>query len=132
MTTNTGNYREEPPDRYDGTKEKWLNLSYSGQYYHYSPEDQQEYNKNFREETKEWTQDLKSNSSCSNCEESHSATLVFHHVDEKNHTIGEMISNRHSIESVKNELSNCVLLCANCHRKHHAGDLNTSNFERVF
>lgn len=43
----------------------------------------------------------------------------FHHVGEKDFNPSYAISNR-SIESVVEEISKCVLLCANCHRIHHA------------
>ncbi len=50
------------------------------------------------------------------------AALDFHHIDEtkKRFAIGQKGYTR-SWEKVKNELANCFLLCANCHREVHAG-----------
>lgn len=50
--------------------------------------------------------------------------LEFHHKDETKKRFG--ISQKgytRSRERVKQELSNCYLLCANCHREAHAGIL---------
>jgi len=132
MTTNTGNYKDVPPDTYDGSDEEWLELSYSGQYYHYNPDRQKEYKEDYKQEIQDWMRELKKSLSCPNCGESHHATIVFHHVDEKNYSISVMVSNSHAIDSIKDELSKCVAVCANCHRKHHTGDLNLEQFERVF
>jgi hypothetical protein len=43
----------------------------------------------------------------------------FHHVGEKDLNPSYMIANR-SLEAVVEEISKCVLLCANCHRIEHA------------
>jgi hypothetical protein len=49
------------------------------------------------------------------------AALDFHHVDEskKNFTIRDGVTR--SWFRVQQELENCILVCANCHREIHAG-----------
>ena len=60
---------------------------------------------------------------CVYCNESHPAALDAHHLDqdEKSFTIGE--HNIHSISPQRliEELDKCECICANCHRKLHAG-----------
>lgn len=47
----------------------------------------------------------------------------FHHTDpsSKDFTIAK---NFKSFDSIKAELDKCILLCANCHRKRHAANIN--------
>jgi hypothetical protein len=46
------------------------------------------------------------------------AVYDFHHVGDKSDSPGELISNA-SVERIAEEVSRCVLLCANCHRIEH-------------
>lgn len=46
------------------------------------------------------------------------AVYDFHHIGKKEADPSYLIANR-SIESIANEISNCILLCANCHRIEH-------------
>ena len=119
MTTNEGNYREEPADDFDRSIDEWLELSYSAQYYHYNKDDQIDYNERIRERNRQFLKELKEKSSCSKCDESHPATLDFHHLSDKTMTVSQMSLNGHSIESLKNEISKCEIICSNCHRKLH-------------
>ncbi len=66
-----------------------------------------------------WLKGYKSTLACEICGESCVACLDFHHVDANNHhTIATMAE--YSIIRVKQEISKCRVLCANCHRKEHA------------
>jgi hypothetical protein len=62
--------------------------------------------------------------SCVVCGENETVCLEFHHTDptEKEFTIGA--SMQRSWESIKWEIDKCVCLCANCHKKVHAGILD--------
>jgi len=68
---------------------------------------------------------------CARCPENHTATLDFHHIDptEKEYEVSQLISNRMFTKAYK-EIKKCIVLCANCHRKHHydekAGTLSPS------
>lgn len=75
---------------------------------------------------RKWFRDLKSKLSCCVCGESDSVCLDFHHLDtsEKDFELAGSIS-RVGKKTILNELSKCACLCANCHRKVHAGRLNT-------
>ena len=66
-------------------------------------------------------EEFKSNLQCVKCGESHPATLDFHHVkrDPSNKRINKLTCNgayRQAMEEITNK---CIVLCSNCHRKHH-------------
>jgi transcription elongation factor Elf1 len=64
---------------------------------------------------------------CIVCGENESACLDFHHVDPSNKdmAVGAMLSDQGpSLRRLMQEVDKCVVLCANCHRKHHAGLLD--------
>ena len=60
---------------------------------------------------------------CERCPETHPATLDLHHCDgaEKHPKLrdGSMMWKRLSFADIEAELAKCIVLCANCHRKHH-------------
>ena len=49
----------------------------------------------------------------------HACVYDFHHIEGKDFSIGKR--KNLSFERLKSELDKCELLCANCHRKVHAG-----------
>ena len=65
---------------------------------------------------------------CIVCGESEPICIDFHHVnpDEKDFSIGKHRSR--SREWLLQEISKCVCLCANCHRKVHAGLINLNSY----
>lgn len=60
---------------------------------------------------------------CGYCKSS--SALDLHHIDAsiKERAIGSMISHPRSWAIIASEASKCVLLCANCHRELHAGEV---------
>ena len=62
---------------------------------------------------------------CQACGEDDYVCLDFHHLEseDKEHVISEMMRYAGK-QTVIAELNKCVALCANCHRKEHAGRLN--------
>jgi hypothetical protein len=71
-----------------------------------------------RKQFKEWKATL----SCIVCGESEPCTFDFHHKDpaQKERTISSMAANT-TWKTLQKEAAKCVVLCANCHRKFHAG-----------
>lgn len=61
---------------------------------------------------------------CCVCAESHSWCIEFHHTDSgtKEGTVSSF-ARRAGGKKFVEELSKCIVVCANCHRKLHAGDL---------
>ena len=78
------------------------------------------------EEQKKWLHSLKTQ--CLICGETEPVCLDFHHKNpnEKDFTIGKHVSR--SKENLLMEINKCVCLCANCHRKVHAGIINLQDY----
>ncbi|MCQ4333476.1 HNH endonuclease [Natronomonas sp. F2-12] len=75
-----------------------------------------------RKQRRAWVTAYKYHSDgCARCDASDPACLDFHHEGEKTVGIARMLSERRSLDDIRREIDNCVLLCANCHRvEHHA------------
>ncbi len=56
---------------------------------------------------------------CCNCNEGHPCCLDFHHLRDKLFVIA--LASDYGWTVVKEEIRKCVVICANCHRKLHAG-----------
>ena len=65
---------------------------------------------------------------CVVCGESEPVCIDFHHINplEKDFTIGKCRGR--SKEWLYEEISKCVCLCSNCHRKVHAGLIDLTNY----
>lgn len=72
-----------------------------------------------------WYTQFKNTLECMNCGENHPSCLEFHHmssVDKQNEP-----SNIYKWETFKREISQCIVVCANCHRKIHSGVLSVTH-----
>ena len=58
-------------------------------------------------------------SGCVKCGEKEQVCLDFHHLGDKDRTIAQMRGM--GDDRVREEISKCVVVCSNCHRKIHAG-----------
>lgn len=81
-----------------------------------------ELNKAWRERNKLKFQEWKAEQQCSLCLEKEPCCLEFHHLDpsKKEYTIAS-VSRFTTFDNLLKEINKCVVLCANCHRKVHAG-----------
>lgn len=68
---------------------------------------------------------------CIICGEANPVCIDYHHINpnEKEYTIGQ--NRNKSREHLLLEISKCVCLCANCHRKVHAGLINLSDYINI-
>lgn len=80
---------------------------------------QKEKERNRYKENAQRLTDFKKTLSCKKCGERRFYLFDFHHKDpsEKDFTISN--NSRASLESLKEEISKCDVLCANCHREWH-------------
>ena len=78
-------------------------------------------NERKRKARREWAS-LKKTMACTNCGENHPATLDFHHIDRHDPTnlkVWNLVRNGSFAKALNEIKTKCVVLCANCHRKHH-------------
>ncbi len=82
---------------------------------------QAEKNKRFAENRRKWLVECKKSLKCVRCEESHPATLTFHHKDksEKSFEIGNALKLGIGLKRLLAEIEKCEVICANCHAKEH-------------
>ena len=68
--------------------------------------------------------EAKASTGCCFCGENFPAALDYHHVGDKEGTIAAFRINKWDMLVVAAEMAKCVVVCANCHRKVHAGVLS--------
>lgn len=80
-------------------------------------------NKKYKKENKNFINDYKSSKGCKYCEEKTPVCLDFHHKDAtvKEANVSRMKNSSHSKKTILKEISKCIVVCSNCHRKLHAG-----------
>jgi hypothetical protein len=99
--------------------------SYNREYYQRNRkhllEKQREKNRRLAENRRKWLVEFRKTLSCVRCEESHPATLTFHHREgtEKSFEIGNIVGLGFSLKRIIAEIEKCEVLCANCHSKEH-------------
>ena len=76
--------------------------------------------RNHRKQDRDWLQKYKSTKFCALCGETHSCCLEFHHKNPKTKKfrISDAIGRR-SRKEILREISKCLILCSNCHKKLH-------------
>ncbi|APX98273.1 homing endonuclease associated repeat-containing protein [Natronorubrum daqingense] len=72
-----------------------------------------------RRRLRAWLNDQKQR--CSRCPIDHVGCLDFHHrnPDSKTMAVGRMVTFGYGKDALRAEITKCVVLCANCHRKEH-------------
>ena len=69
----------------------------------------------------EYVQNMKSQLRCIDCGQWHPATLQFHHLNsqDKVFNISDAARRGTSLDTIKQEMQKCIVLCANCHAIRH-------------
>jgi len=83
--------------------------------------------KKSRQKLRIWFDEYKSTLKCEKCGENHPSTLDFHHLDPNVKELGgvaRMLSNNKTENEIREEISKCIILCSNCHRKLHWDEKN--------
>lgn len=120
------NYQENVPDDVDMTQSEWEELGYHGQYHHAERNKERfERIRNKRKQKKKnWIDRIKAEKGCKNCGLDNPVCLVYHHLGNKSFSLGGAAYRDIAKDKIKKELNKCVVLCANCHRRHHAGEID--------
>jgi len=99
---------------------EWEELSSNQRWYYKNKDRDIERTSRRKSEIRRWVYEYKRDElSCAECEEAHPAALDFHHPGEKELGVAQMVNQGYSKESLRAEIDDCRVLCANCHRKHH-------------
>lgn len=77
------------------------------------------------ERLREQCNQIKHNVGCHFCQEHDPVCLDFHHRDPSTKilNISEMVARHRRWKTIQTEIEKCLVICANCHRKIHAGIL---------
>lgn len=100
--------------------EEWDELSSHQRWYRKNRDRQAGKKTRRRQRLRRWLDGYKRNEcECTRCGEDHPACLDFHHVDEKEVGVAEMVNRAFSRDAILDEISKSEVLCANCHRREH-------------
>jgi hypothetical protein len=111
----------KPKDVEIPENKSWSSLSPYQRYYYKNRESEKKRTKKRTKKLKKWFKDYKQKLKCERCGEEHSACLDFHHEDEKDIGVSELVNRYNTSKSrIREEIEKCEVLCANCHRKIHA------------
>lgn len=71
----------------------------------------------------EWLNIYKSKCACKCCGEKTTVCLDFHHIERNSKDLSIALTRKWGwgIKRIEKEISKCIIVCANCHRKIHAG-----------
>lgn len=76
-------------------------------------------NKLWQEKQKQKFIAFKATQKCAKCDENDIRCLDFHHVNKETKVRNVSNMMKFSFEKIMEEVSKCIVLCANCHRKEH-------------
>jgi len=99
----------------------WADLSQDQRWHYRNVEHNTERTLARRQRLRAWVNERKRERGCVSCGVSDPRSLDFHHTDQKRRSVGELVTYGHGRESLRAEIENCEVRCANCHRKEHSG-----------
>lgn len=102
---------------------EWEELAPATRHYHRNKDDVLEYQRERKNERKDAVWGFASEYGCVLCDEDHRVCLQFHHIDPgtKEKEVGSLANEGYAWDTIVEEIVKCTILCANCHRKVHAG-----------
>lgn len=125
LSTNvsTGSRVGPPPEGVsEEIRERWSELSVDQRWHYRNVEWNTERSLQRRAALREWIAGQKRAAGCEACGETDSRCLDYHHRDsaQKTANISQLVVEGASRERIREEIQECDVLCANCHRQEHA------------
>ena len=104
-------------------KSKLRQREYHREYYRNNVEKYLAKNRKHKKKKRQWVSEFKQSVGCEICGETCSACLEFHHNEpsKKEANIAMLCNSAASWKRLEAEIKKCTVLCANCHKKLHAG-----------
>ena len=117
----TGERVGPKPDDVDVTDREWTSMSVDQRWHYRNPERNLQRTLDRRARLRAWVNERKAQRGCRDCGEDDPACLDLHHQapDEKERAVGELITHGYGRDRLREELTACAVLCANCHRQEH-------------
>jgi hypothetical protein len=105
----------------DPVQRKEKQKEYSRKYYEANKKKITDTTRKLRRQRRTEFSEFKSSLTCTRCPENHPAALDFHHVvpNPANKKITELIRAGRFAFAMEEINNKCIVLCSNCHRKHH-------------
>jgi hypothetical protein len=105
-------WAQRNPERFNALWRRW---------YRKNPKRKYAWQKRRRAEIRQWFEALRATKSCECCGERTPECLQFHHRDRATKLIevSKAVARAWRKERIRAEIAKCVVLCANCHLKHH-------------
>lgn len=75
-----------------------------------------------RDEAREYVYEYLSQNPCEECGETDPRVLEFHHLEDKDRAVSELVAGGYSLDRIQREINKCKVLCASCHRKKTMND----------
>jgi hypothetical protein len=85
------------------------------------------------EEAQRFVYEYLSSATCEDCGEYDFSVLTFHHVSgKKKMDVSQMAAQGYSLETIRAEITNCVVLCFNCHMRRENERKSGGRFRRFW
>ena len=96
---------------------------YNREWYHKNKERRLALTKKWKDKQRQLYNDYKKTLSCAKCGEAETCCLDFHHLDptQKDKSVAQFMTDNNGFAKALREIEKCIVVCANCHRKIHAG-----------
>lgn len=97
---------------------------YDREYWHKNKKKHRKARKERIRKNKVWVYKYFESHPCTDCGESDPVVLEFDHQGDKEHGISTMVGEAYALSTIKKEIAKCEVVCANCHRRRTAKQLN--------